>query len=309
MSRALPLGIACLLSAAPRATPQAKEPPVFRARVETVYVDAFVSRGGRSVPDLQASDFELKDNGVRQRVELVAADSLPLLATLAFDTSGSVAGAKLEALRAAGDAFLDALRPRDEVALLAFSDEIRWLTPATRERPRVRAALQQLRAAGATSALDALYAAVTLPLAQARGLVVLFSDGEDNLSWLDWKQVRLMAERSNTLVHVVGLRPPGQSPSEGSGQDVPPRAGELELEHIWALRQIAEATGGRYWEAEAPERLMDAFAAIARAMGERYVLRYEPEGVKRPGWHEIELRLRGRKGDVHARRGYWVGGR
>jgi hypothetical protein len=55
--------------------------------------------------------------------------------------------------------------------------------------------------------------------------------------------------------------------------------------------------------------LKTAFAAIADAMGRRYVLRYSPENVKRPGWHKIELKLRGKKGDVHTRSGYWVADR
>ena len=41
-------------------------------------------------------------------------------------------------------------------------------------------------------------------------------------------------------------------------------------------------------------------------MAHRYVLRYEPRGVKREGWHAIEVALKGQKGDLHARRGYWV---
>jgi hypothetical protein len=41
-------------------------------------------------------------------------------------------------------------------------------------------------------------------------------------------------------------------------------------------------------------------------MGHRYVLRYEPVGVKREGWHRIEIKLKGRKGDLQARKGYWV---
>jgi hypothetical protein len=40
-------------------------------------------------------------------------------------------------------------------------------------------------------------------------------------------------------------------------------------------------------------------------MGHRYVLRYEPTGVASDGWHRIDARLRGAKGDVHVRRGYW----
>jgi len=38
------------------------------------------------------------------------------------------------------------------------------------------------------------------------------------------------------------------------------------------------------------------------------VLRYEAENVARAGWHTIAVRLRGKKGEVQARRGYWVGG-
>ena len=58
-----------------------------------------------------------------------------------------------------------------------------------------------------------------------------------------------------------------------------------------------------------PARLKSAFAAITETMSQRYILSYEPQGVKRQGWHEIELRLPGRTGDVHARRGYWVADR
>jgi hypothetical protein len=119
--------------------------------------------------------------------------------------------------------------------------------------------------------------------------------------------VRAAAERSNALVHVVAWRPPapGQSPdSTRQGAAV-----LLEPEHLRSLREVAEVTGGRLWEAESPERLRGAFAAIAQAMGHRYVLRYEPRGVSRTGHHRIELRLRGARGEVRARRGYWVGAR
>jgi hypothetical protein len=42
-------------------------------------------------------------------------------------------------------------------------------------------------------------------------------------------------------------------------------------------------------------------------MSHRYILRYEPHGVKREGWHRIQIKLRGQKGDLQARHGYWVG--
>ena len=126
--------IASLVLAAPVPAGAAQAPPVFAARVEYVYVDVFVSQGGRSIPGLRASDFDLKDDGVLQSVEVVSADSRPVAATLVFDVSSSLEGDRLQALRAAGHAFLDELGPRDQASLFAFSEEIARAAPPTRDK-------------------------------------------------------------------------------------------------------------------------------------------------------------------------------
>jgi VWFA-related protein len=278
-------------------------------------VDAFVSQRREPVTGLLASDFELRDNGVVQKLDLVAAEALPLLAVLVFDNSNSLAGEKIAALQASGRAFLESLRPRDEVSLFTFAGETQWLARPTTDKAAVARALDQLRPGGATAVLDALYSALVLPETKARTLVVLFTDGEDNMSWLDWKQMLLVAERSNALIHVIGLRRAedeqrSEPVTDLAGRMLPAaRAASLDFVHTWGMRQVAESTGGRYWEAESPARLKSAFAAIAESMAQRYVLSYEPEGVARKGWHQIDLKLKGRSGDVHTRRGYWVAGR
>jgi len=288
----------------------AAQTPTFEARIEVVYVDAFVTQGGLPVPALDASNFELKDNGVPQRAELVTAESQPLSAALVFDTSGSVAGERLAALRAAGEAFLDGLRDDDEIALLGFNFEIELLVPPTGDKSAVRSALARLRGQGSSAVMDALYAGLTVTEGPKRSLVVLFSDGQDNVSWLSERPMRLVAERSNAIVHVIGWQPPPPPPLPHlPGRAVQPTPIPREPDHIRALRQIAELTGGGFGEVESPERLRQAFAAIIERMNARYVLRYEPQGVPREGWHAIELRLRGAKGDIQTRRGYWVGPR
>ena len=275
---------------APAATAQA--PPVFAARVEYVYVDVFVTQGGRSIPGLRAPDFALEDDGVLQSLEIVSADSRPVQAALVFDASSSVAGERLTALRSAGHAFLDGLGAKDEASLIAFSEEISRLATPTRDKEAVRQALRGVSAAGATSAYDALYAALVLADPQMPALIALFTDGEDNMSILAADQVAKVAELSNALVHVVSTAPPSAA---GAGHDT-----------LRLLREIAEHSGGRFWSAGSPKGLRTAFAAIAASIGERYVLRYQPQGVKRVGWHPLEVRLRGVKGTTRARRGYWV---
>jgi VWFA-related protein len=276
------------------------KPPEFRSRVAVVHVDAFVTRGGRPLPDLEASDFELRDDGVPQRLELVSAASRPLSATLVFDTSSSVAGERLAGLRAAGEAFLDGLRPADRAALVAFNEDVVWLAEPTSDKAVVRRALTGLGAGGWTAAFDALYSGILLSAGPLPPLVVLFTDGVDNASWLGAADLKVVAERSDTLVHVVAWHTP---PAPGAPLRVPRLA---ESPQDRALREIAEASGGRLWTAESPARLRQVFAAIADAMGHRYVLRYEPSGVRGAGWHRIEARLRGVAGDVHVRSGYWV---
>jgi len=304
------LGGSLASSAFGQAAP-APTPPTFAVEVENIYVDAFVSLRGGPLTGLLASDFELRDNGVLQQLELAAADAQPLLAVLTFDMSNSLAGEKLVSLRAASQALLSSLRPEDEATLFSFTDDVRWLVTPTTDKASLGRALAQLQAGGGTAIMDALYAALTLPSTRSRSLVVLFTDGADNSSWLEWRQIQKVAERSNAVIHVVGLKPPqltapGETVEFGIRSVPVESPTALDFEAPWGLRQIAELTGGRYWEAESLDRLKTAFTAIAEAMGKRYVLRYVPENVKRPGWHKIELKLRGKKGDVRTRTGYWV---
>lgn len=273
--------------------------PTFKVAVEAVYADVTVRHEGKPVEGLTSADFELKDDGVRQRAELVDSASLPLLAVLVFDTSRSTAGEKLVALRESGEAFLDGLRPGDRATLLTFTEQVAWPVPPTGDKAAVVAALARLRADGTTSMLDALYAGITVAQSGPRSLVVLFSDGIDNMSWLDAGQVELLARRSKAFVHVVGWK--DEHAEQGALEAI-----FGEPMHVLTLRRIAWATGGQFWPADSPARLRQAFSEITESLAHRYLLRYEPTGVKREGWHRIEVRVRASKGDVQARPGYWI---
>jgi VWFA-related protein len=294
--------LACAATVLAPAPPRAQGPPSFAAHVEAVFVDAFVTEKGVPVTGLAASDFELKDNGVRQDVELASVDATPLATVLVFDTSGSVAGERLAALKAAGRAFLDGLREGDEASLLTFSHELARPVPPTRDLEKVRRALEGIRAEGHTALMDAVYAGLMAPAGRERAMLVLFTDGEDNLSFLTEDEVFAVALESHVLVHAVGL-----AAAEPRAVTVAPAAARAqEPDHVRGLRRLTEATGGRYWEAASAARLGDAFAAILEAMKTRYILRYEPAGVARQGLHRLEVRLRKRDGDVQARRAYYV---
>jgi Ca-activated chloride channel family protein len=274
-------------------------PPTFTVDVEAVYVDVFVTEGNRPVTGLTAADFEVRDDGARQRVELVAVESLPLTTVLVLDASASVEGEKLVQLQAAGRTLLRGLRPADEAALVTFGHEIAVRVPPTADRARLEHGVGRIEPGGWTALFDALYAGTMLASGRGRSLLVLFTDGEDNLSWLGADQVRRVLLESNVLVQAVGIVPQG-----GSRRRPRPPS---ETPHVRTLRQLAEVTGGRFWAASAPDRLAEAFLAIREAMRTRYVLRFEPGPGRRTGLHEFDVKLTRRKGRVHCRKAYFLG--
>jgi VWFA-related protein len=139
-------------------------------------------------------------------------------------------------------------------------------------------------------------------------MIVLFSDGEDTTSWLEAEDIRAVAVRADSVVQAVGVTNPTPGVFRGVGgakytgrvarQTTGRRTGELQ--------RIAEATGGRFWEAEATEQLEATFLEILEEMRTRYLLTFQLTGVEKAGEHRLEVRLRGAKGKVRSRRSYYV---
>jgi len=286
--------------------PQSPVPPTFAARTTAVYVDVFAGLDAARAP--AAADFELRDNGTRQQVTLAGVDDLPLTVLMVFDVSDSVRGEKLARLKRAGHALLDGLGARDAAALITFSERVSRVVPAGAPRATVSAALDALEEGGATSLWDAVYAGLLSAPARGGALVVLFTDGEDDMSWLSAEQVARAAEQSNAIVYVVTLQPERRL-TDTVGEVLKPGSGSLarylELEDVVHLRALAESSGGRLWEASGSSDLEPTFLKILHEAQSRYVLSFEPS-EPRPGWHRLEVKMRGR-GRVRSRRGYFLG--
>ena len=69
----------------------ARQRRTFSTNTEAVRVDVLVTRNGRAVLELGPQDFEVLDNGVRQELDIVSFEQLPLNVVIALDVSDSVA--------------------------------------------------------------------------------------------------------------------------------------------------------------------------------------------------------------------------
>ena len=148
-------------------------------------------------------------------------------------------------------------------------------------------------------------------------MIVLFSDGEDNSSWLGAEDVRAVAARSDVVLQAVGINAtiPVFVPGRGGPADALKAGGRMRNQpsvdrvsspRAIELQQIAESTGGRFWKAEKTERLKDTFLSILEEIRSRYLLAFEPTGVERAGEHQLDVRLKGAKGKVRSRSSYYV---
>ena len=108
-------GVLLALALAASVTADTGPQPSFRSGAVGVRVDALVTDGRKPVAGLSASDFELRDNGVLQSIQLVAADDIPLNIVLALDTSATT-GKRHADLMAASAALLDEALGRFEEA-------------------------------------------------------------------------------------------------------------------------------------------------------------------------------------------------
>jgi Ca-activated chloride channel homolog len=273
-----------LAAAAPSAQPQ-PQPPTFSSRVESIRVDVLVTDSGKPVLGLTPADFVLLDNGVPQEVEFVSYEEIPLNVVLAFDMSGSVAGDRLEHLRAAGAALLAGLKKDDQAALVMFSHAVTLAAPLTTDVGKVREALDKAVGRGSTAMIDGAYAGLVVGESDVgRALMIVFSDGLDTASWLTADTVIDAARRSDVVVYGVSV---------GRGQPE-------------FLRDLTSAAGGRLFEIDKTANLSAIFLEVLREFRQRYLLSYTPRGVAKDGWHRLEVRVK-RKATVKARPGYLAG--
>ena len=292
----------------------AAQTPKFSVAVDAVRLDVLVIDRGRPVPGLGIEDFELRDNGVIQRIRSVTREEAPLDAVLVLDRSASLTGEPLQRLREAAHALAAQLSPQDNASLLTFSHQITRPARLTTDRTALAAALDAATPSGATALFDAVYTALTLRgKSLNRTMILVFSDGLDTASWMPPSTVIEFARQVDAVVYAVMvgemrsppaatiLALPGRPPVITS--DAPLRS---EPNVPGFLKAITEVTGGQQLRTPRETGLKDLFVAALRDMKARYVVTYAPEDVERTGWHAIDLRLTRRKGVVTARSGYFV---
>lgn len=283
---------ALILASRGRPAAAQNPPPTFRARADVVSVDVSVRQRGRPVTGLTAADFELLDNGVAQRIEQLAYETLPIDVTVALDISESVTGSVLDQLRRSVRDLTRDLRPEDRFRLLTFNVQVRRVLDFGAPVSAIDAIFDDIRPLGSTALLDAVAVALATPSpANRRQLVVVFSDGADRSSVTSPEVLLDVARRTTPALGLVFA-----SSRRVLSPAAQPRA------QLYA--ELGKETGGFVQIVASGDSLGSAFRRMLADFRRSYVLYFVPDAVERSGFHTIDVRVRRDGVDVHARRGY-----
>lgn len=285
------VAIACGVTAGASAIPQ--DQPIFRSSIRTVPVYATVlDREGRLVPNLEQTDFSIRDNGKPAEIALFSSAPQPFTAVVMLDTSASMT-ANLELLNRAAEQFILRLLPVDKAQVGAFNDKIQLSGTFTNDRDALILALDELYFGNPTRLNDAIAASLdALQGVEGRRVVLVFTDGEDTASDVGFDTVRDRARDEEVMVYSIGLE------SEYfNGQRV------VRTRPTRDLRKIAEETGGGYFELQETAELAPTFTRVSQELRSQYLIGFAPESLDGKV-HELEVKVNRPGMTVRARRSY-----
>jgi Mg-chelatase subunit ChlD len=279
--------VAMFLSAASLVA-QTRQTSVYRARSDVVVIDAAVVDGKKAITNLTKDDFELRDNGVVQRVLDFDHGRMPLDVTLTIDISGSMTREKRAAVERAVAQVSHALDQDDRAGVVLFGRSVADATPL--RHPPVAVDLTQM--GGGTSILDALLLSlVTAPVPDRRQLNIVMTDGDDTTSFFDHDIVVETAKHTSGQMSFVVLK--------GGNTDADDPV-------MNAFKSITRTTGGEIIKIDADEALSEAFLRAIDNFRTSYVLRYAPTGVPVLGWHDVTVSVKSKRYTIRARKGYFA---
>jgi Ca-activated chloride channel homolog len=297
-----------LLSGGPlRAQDPGQSGPI-RVNVNLVLVDATVKgKDGQILSDLKKEDFELRDDGAVQKLDVFSRDEMQLHVALVLDLSDSIEPF-LAPLREAATVALAALKPDDEVALFTFATEAQLRQPLTKDKKKIADEIATFDARGATNINDGIFVAAEYLLKEAptgRRVIILISDdvGTD-AGGQGTRDIVTEAIASDAVLY--NLKVPGYNPPSTifAASMIP---------GLVNIRKVMDATGGELFDVHDVANLDEVFTALIQRIKTRYTLGFYTGASGADGKpHKLELRLassHGKKGKdytILAKNGYYI---
>ena len=279
-----------------------------------------LNRRNKLVPELEKADFKIWDDKSPQEIRYFSKQTdLPLRIGMLMDTSNSIRD-RIKFEQDASVNFLYSVlrRNKDEAFVMTFDDEPQIIQAFSSDTGALRDQITRTRAGGGTAIYDAIYEACEKQLSHpprppgdqpdvVRRVMILISDGEDNLSTHTRADAIEMAQRTSVVIYSISTSTQWVSLSQTDPGKTADRKFHL-TEGDKILQELAEETGGRAFFPYHVDDLDQSFQDIGDELRNQYSIAYLPTNYILDGrYHRIRIEVPEHKGyQVRARRGYFA---
>ncbi len=278
---------ATLFAQVPLHAQEQGNPGVIRVDVSLVLVDATIkTKSGQIMADLKQNDFQLREDGVPQKIDIFSRDELPINVALVLDLSDSI-GPFLGPLRDAAMTALSALKPQDEVALFTFSTEAELRVPFTTDKTKIAQQINAFQVGGATNINDGIFVAAKYLLnapPKGRRVIILISDDVGTSAGGEGTR-DIVTETIAADAVLYNLKIPGYNPQGTllAASMVP---------GLVNIRKVADQTGGEIFDVKNVANLDTAFRDLITRIKTRYTLGYYTQATAATGKpHKLDVTL------------------
>jgi tight adherence protein B len=201
---------------------------------------------------LDPASVQLEVNGVPipgETVPVEDSSTVTSTSTLVMDTSGSMAGERLETAKQAARTYLAAVPENVRVGLVTFADAAERRVAPTLDRDEVLAVIDSLEAVGETALYDGTILGVRSVGAEGARNVLILSDGEDTGSETSLARTERIVEASRVVVDAVSI---------GTAQN-----------QVGQLQRLVSAGRGQVIASDDLDSVTAAFDSAARSVSEQ----------------------------------------
>ena len=297
-----------------------------------------VDQKGRSITNLNQSNFDLYEDGVKQEITRFEPSEAPFSVVIILDMSGSTLGFR-QVIKQSASRFVDALSPNDRVAVIEFytptrngSDQkskINILNDFTTNRASIFNSINVANGVGKSPLYEAINVALDkLAKEQSRRkAVIVLTDGVDTavrdqdrafLEPLKDDQVpaAIKPEASDILNRVLNrsdaqgvtiypLALPTGDPAKLA--DPTPRQVAMYTAARTRLQIVADRTGGTLNAINRLEEMGRIYAQVAADLRTLYTVEYQPTNDKHDGkWRAIKIGVKNSDLISRTRQGYYA---
>ncbi|MEO7539468.1 MAG: VWA domain-containing protein [Pyrinomonadaceae bacterium] len=311
-------------------------PGVFAQDDDPIRVDSSIVRlnvgvvdqRGRPIVNLNKSNFELFEDGIKQEITRFEPTEAPFSVVIILDMSGSTLGFR-QVIQQSASRFMDAIAPNDRVAVMEFYDKVNVRNDFTTDRSVIFNSIAVANGRGKTQlykALDVALEKLANEKSRRKAIVVLTDGVDTSLRDRDRQQLEplkddqianaIKPETSEILnkvlsrsdaqgVTIYALALPTGDPSKLA--EPTPRQVAMYKAARTRLKIVAERTGGTLNFINRLEEMGKLYAQVAADMRTLYTVEYQPINDKRDGkWRSIRIDVKDPDLVSRTRQGYFA---